>query len=171
LSRTFTDIFDRTRTAFSQERVFERAQTLALSTLLCMGRHTITGMISTCGQQFSDWSATYRLFERERIDIKQLFDVSRQCVTEILPAERPFVALMDDTLLKKSGRRIPGTSYRRDPLGPKFQTNLIWAQRFLQISAAVPDDASGLPSRARAIPIELVHCPTPRKPSKKATEQ
>jgi hypothetical protein len=43
------------------------------------------------------------------------------------------IAHMDDTILKKTGKKISGTSWRRDPLGPPFQNNFIWGQRFLQI--------------------------------------
>lgn len=160
-----------TRPAFSQERVFDRAKTLALSALLCLGRHTISGLLTTCGQQFSDWSSTYRLFEKNRVDVDQLFDVSRRRVTNMLPQQQPFVAGLDDTIIRKRGLHIAGTSFRRDPLGPKFRPNFVWAQRFLQVSAFVPSQNGELPSQARAIPINLVHCPTPRKPSKKASDE
>ncbi len=77
------------------------------------------------------------------------------------------MALMDDTLLRKRGKKVAGTSWRRDPLGPPFCNNFIWGQRFLQISAALPE-ASGA-ARARAIPIDFTHCPAPRKPNKNAS--
>jgi hypothetical protein len=60
-------------------------------------------------------------------------------VLETLPPACPIVALIDDTLLRKRGHRIAGTSWRRDPLGPHFADNFIWASRFLQISLALPD--------------------------------
>ena len=34
---------------FHQRRLAAHAQTLALSTLLCLGRHTVTGLLTTCG--------------------------------------------------------------------------------------------------------------------------
>ncbi|MNL05773.1 hypothetical protein D3C87_1263860 [compost metagenome] len=75
---------------------------------------------------------------------------------------------MDDTLERKRGRKVAGTSWHKDPLGPKFCNNFIWAQRFLQIAAALPEGPG--PSRARAIPIDMQHCPTPRKPRKRAPD-
>jgi DDE superfamily endonuclease len=72
---------------------------------------------------------------------------------------------MDDTLLPKSGIRIPGVAYRRDPLGPPFRPNFIRAQRFLQLSAALPLNDGAY----RMLPIGFVHAPPARKPSKKAT--
>ncbi|MCX7049727.1 MAG: hypothetical protein NTX50_30120 [Candidatus Sumerlaeota bacterium] len=78
--------------------------------------------------------------------------------------------MMDDTLLRKAGRKVHGAGWRRDPLGPKFQTNLAWSQRHLQISAALPSAAAG-PCSARAIPIDWRHCPTPPKPRKNAAAE
>jgi hypothetical protein len=157
--------------AFSQDRVFERATRLALSSLICLGRHTITGLLSTCGQQFCDWSATYRLFEKERLDVSALFDTVRSAAVATLPDTHPVVALLDDTLMRKRGRHVHGTSWRRDPLGPPFANTFIWAHRFLQTSLALPEQARPVPGPARAIPIDLLHCPSPRKPSRKASKE
>lgn len=137
--------------------------------MVALGRRTITGLLCAAGQQFEDWSAAYRLFSRARFDIEGLFSVARRSVLERLPPELPFVALLDDTLLRKRGHKVAGTSWHRDPLGPHFCNNFIWAQRFLQIAAALPEGPG--PSRARAIPIDMVPCPSPRKPRKKASEQ
>lgn len=125
-------------------------------------------MLTTSGQQFVDWAASYRLFSRARFDLEGLFAVSRRAVVTELPENQPLVAIMDDTLVRKRGRKITGTSWRRDPLGPHFCDNFIWAQRFLQVVAALPEGPG--PSRARAIPIDMRHCPSPRKPRKKAPE-
>jgi hypothetical protein len=62
-------LFDQTRGAFAQQRTAERARTLALSALTCLGRRTLSGLLCTAGQQFRDWSAAYRLFERERLAV------------------------------------------------------------------------------------------------------
>lgn len=152
-----------------QDRTHRRAFEVAVTALVALGRHTITGLLTASGQQFDDWSAAYRLFSKARFDIGKLFAVARRAVVEQLPETQPFVALMDDTLLRKRGRKIVGASWHRDPLGPHFHNNFIWAQRFLQISAALPEGPG--PSRARAIPIDMIHCPSPRKPRKKAPEE
>jgi hypothetical protein len=133
-----------------------------------MGRHTVTGMITASGQQFMDWSSAYRLFSQHRVDTSGLFDVARSGVLQELGRVHPIVVHMDDTILKKSGRHIPGTAWRRDPLGPHFQTNFIWGQRFLQISMALPDHQGC--SQSRAIPIDFHHCPTVKRPRQTADE-
>lgn len=164
-------LFDQAGGAFAQQRTAERARTLALSALTCLGRRTLAGLLCTAGQQFRDWSAAYRLFERERLDSQALWDVPLHNVLKTLPPARPVVALLDDTLLRKRGHHIAGTSWRRDPLGPHFADNFIWASRFLQISLALPEHPAASASAARAIPIDLEHAPSPRKPSRRADAQ
>lgn len=123
-------------------------------------------MLSSVGRQFEDWTAAYRLFSKERIDCAALFAPARDAVVERLGADEPLVVAIDDTLVRKRGRKIPGTAWKRDPLGPPFSTNFVWGQRFLQLSAALPDtDVRG---RARGIPIDFLHAPSAAKPRKNA---
>jgi hypothetical protein len=49
-----------------------------LSSLLCLGRHTVTGLLTTCGREFQDWSAEYRLFSRQRFPTTEVFAVIRR---------------------------------------------------------------------------------------------
>lgn len=140
-----------------------------MSCLVGLGRRTVSGMLCASAQQFTDWSAAYRLFERERFDREALFAPVRREVVKRLGKEEPLVVMMDDTLIRKRGRKVHGTGWRRDPLGPSFCTNFVWGQRFLQVSAALPDpDMAG---RARGIPIDLTHAPSPAKPGKRASEE
>jgi hypothetical protein len=164
-------LFDQARGAFAQQRSAERARALGLSALTCLGRHTLSGLLCTAGQQFRDWSAAYRLFERERLDPQVLWQVPLNGVLETLPPACPVVALLDDTLIRKRGHRIAGTSWRRDPLGPHFADNFIWASRFLQVSLALPEHPTASASSARAIPVDLLHAPSPCKPSRRADAQ
>lgn len=162
----FDALWDQARPAFAQERTWRRGRTLALSALVGLGRRTVTGMLSTSAQQGGDWSAAYRLFERERFDTGELFAPARRGVCSHLGENDPLVVLMDDTLVRKRGRRVFGTAWKRDPLGPPFCNNFVWGQRFLQLSAALPEGKG--PHRARGIPIDLTHCPLPKKPRRKA---
>ena len=161
-------LFDQARPAFSQQRPCERACMLGLSVLTGLGRPTLSGLLCAAGQQFRDWSAAYRLFERERLDGEALWPVPLGGLLDTLPPTSPGVALLDDTLLRKRGRHIAGTSWRRDPLGPHCTDNFIWASRFLQISLALPEHPEAALGAARAIPVDLLHAPSPRKPSRRA---
>ena len=155
--------------AFRQGRIAERARSLAYGALTCLGRHTLTGMLTAAGRQFTDWSSAYRIFGKDRIDTEKLFTVIRENVLQQLPPDQMIIAHLDDTLLKKTGKKITGTAWRRDPLGPPFHTNFIWAQRFLQISMALPHQEGACQSRG--IPVDFHHCPTVKKPGKDATPQ
>ena len=126
----------------------------------------MTGLLTTSGSQFQDWSATYRLFSESRLPMPEIFSVVRRGIADQLPAGAPFRAVMDDTLLRRSGLHTPGVAWRRDPLGPRFQTNFVRGQRFLQISASMP----GKEGVFRLAPIAFLHAPTPAKPNRKATD-
>ena len=139
---------------------------LAFSGLVGLGRRTVTGMLVTSGQGFQDWTAAHRVFAGQRFDADALFDVVQSGIVERLAADAPYVVHVDDTLARKTGTKIHGVAYRRDPLGPAFQTNLVRAQRFLQMSASVPYGPGA--SEAGVIPIDFVHAPTPAKPKKNA---
>jgi hypothetical protein len=136
--------------------------------VLCLGRHTVTGVICTAGTQELDWTADYRMYARQRVDADSLFGVVRQEVESLLPAGAPLVVSMDDSLLRKSGKKVPGVAWRMDPTGPKFRVNFVLAQRVLQLAAAVPFGKEGA---ARSIPIDFVQAPTPKRPKKQASEQ
>lgn len=127
----------------------------------------MTGLLTTCGQEFQDWAADYRLFSRDRFPAAQVFSVIRRAIVEKLPPQAPLRVAVDDSLLRKTGIRIPGVGWRRDPLGPHFQTNFVLGQRVLQLSASVP-----LPNGAhRMVPISFSHAPTPAKPSSRASAE
>jgi len=153
--------------AFAQQRLADRAQALSLSSLLCLGRHTVTGLLTTSGREFQDWSADYRIFSQDRLPLTDVFAVVRRAVIAELPPQLPLCVAIDDSLLPKCGIRIPGATWRRDPLGPPFQTNFIRAQRFLQLSAAVPLGDGAY----RMIPIAFHHAPTPPKPPRNASPE
>ena len=125
----------------------------------------MTGLLTTCGAQFRDWTSSYRLFSHSRLPAQTLFSVVRRAVVDALPPQAPVRACLDDSLLRRSGLHTPGVAGRRDPLGPHFQTNFVRAQRFLQTSLALPA-AEG---SCRLIPVAFRHAPTPAKPGKKAT--
>lgn len=138
-----------------------------LGQLVCLGRHTLTGVAATTGSVFSDWSAHYRLYSHERFDPEAVFSVVRRQIRQNLEENQPMVVAMDDSLLRKRGTKIPGVAWRRDPLGPPFNVNFVRSQRVLQLSAALP--AQDCPE-ARMIPLDFRHVPTPAKPGKKAQE-
>lgn len=139
-----------------------------LAHLLCTQRRTVTGLLNTLGRQQQDWSKAYRLY-REHVDELAVFSPILDGVLELLQQGAPLVIGVDDSHLRKSGQKIASAGWYRDPLGPAFHTNLMWSQRFIQLSAAVPDPAN--PKRSRMIPIAMEMIPKLPKPAKDASTQ
>jgi hypothetical protein len=104
----------------------------------------VTGLL--CTQQFQDWSAEYRLYREPRLDLSKIWGVLRrglEAAYERDPQRKdsPFLVAMEDSLVRKTGTRIHGVAWRRDPLSPPFQTHLVRGQRVLQLSAAYPPES------------------------------
>jgi hypothetical protein len=76
----------------------------------------------------------------------------------------PLVAALDDSVLRKTGKRIPGVKYTRDPMGPPFQINFVKGQRVIQLSAAATEDGK----TARMIPVVFRNAPSADKPKRNA---
>lgn len=149
----------------AQQRSRDRLRSHLLAQLVCLGEHTVTGLLSTTGQQFRDWTAAYRLYARDRVDSRVLLDTVRRGVEQTASDDTPLVVAMDDSILRKRGRKIPGSAWRPDPLGAPFQVNFVWAQRVLQMAAAVPEELGGA---ARTIPMDFALAPTADRPRPRA---
>ena len=139
-----------------------------LSQLICFGRHTVTGLLRSQDRTQCDWTADYRLYSEDRFNEDQLFNQVRSQIEQLAPPEAPLIAAMDDSLLRKTGRKIHGSRYQRDPMSPPFHVNFVRGLRVLQISAAVRQGTQGA---ARMIPIDFQHAPLPAKPRKDANAQ
>jgi hypothetical protein len=139
-----------------------------LSHLVCFGRHTVTGLLRNQDRTQCDWTADYRLYSEDRFDEDKLFGQVRSEIEQLSGPEAPLVVAMDDSLLRKTGRKIYGSRYQRDPLSPPFHVNFVRGLRVLQISAAVRQGSDGA---ARMIPIDFQHAALPAKPRKDASAE
>ncbi len=167
LLQSFDRLLEGWQPVFSQQRTFERARRLIFGLLTCLRRHLTSTAICASGRQFVDWSADYRLCSRSPWEPRQLFDVVLDHLPALLPSpQAPIFAALDDTILKKTGRRIPGVKILRDPMSPPFHVNFCYGLRFVQVSALVsPRHAAG---PARALPVRFDFAPPARKPKKNA---
>jgi hypothetical protein len=138
-----------------------------LAQLVAFGRHTISSMLRAQNRHHLDWSADYRFYSQDRFDEDTMFDQIRRQVEAHLSKNQPLVVALDDSLLRKTGRKIHGVRYLRDPLGPPFQVNFVRGLRVLQLSAALPQGGG----RARMIPIDFQHAVLPAKPRKNAPDE
>jgi hypothetical protein len=157
------------RPVFRQERSFRRALRQALGSLTVVGTATLTRILAGLGLDQQDWSAEYRLQARSEWDEQALFDALLP--TALSHCTGGFVPVaLDDTRLKKTGKRIPMAFYQRDPLSPPFHVNLQWGLRFLQASVLLPLHRK-YNANARAVPVRFVLAPIMKKPQRNATSE
>lgn len=149
-------------TTTKERKHLERLGRHVMSELVCLGRHTLSNLLVTSGRQYRDWTADYRMYSRERIDCTRIFEQVRKEVCA-LADRKLLVTALDDSLLPKTGRKIPGVKYARDPMGPPFQVNFVRGQRVIQMSAAVRDGG-----QARMVPVMFSDASTPDKPGRNA---
>jgi hypothetical protein len=161
----FLNLIQQWRPCFADYRTHRRAVGFALSLLVCLGRRTISRAICAQQRQFQSWAADYKLFSCSRWSPRSLFDVVLKLALAMVSVTQPVVIALDDTITRKTGRRIPNASTLRDPLSPPYNTNLVWALRFIQAVLLIcPTDGIGA---ARAIPIAFNLAPPVKKPKKK----
>ena len=157
------------RLAFRQARTHERAQEHALAALCVLGRRTISRSLGALGRSEQDWSADYRMFARARWQPARLFDPVIDEYLERYPGG-PVVVALDDTKLRKSGKKIPGGGWQRDPLSPPFHVNLLYGLRFLQGSLLFPHYREG-DYPPRGIPVRFQEAAPLKKPGKRASAE
>ena len=167
LLETFDRLIGSWRGVFSQKRTFDRARRLTFGLILSLRMHLTSTAICASGRQFQDWSADYRVSARAPWEPRQLFDVVLDHLPGLLPSPKaPIEAALDDTILKKTGRHIPGVKVLRDPMSPPFHVNFCYGLRFVQVSVLVsPSDTAG---PARALPVRFDFAPPANKPKKNA---
>lgn len=142
---------------------------LALGLLCGPKPKTITSALEWLEQDQEDWSADYRLFSHAQWEAQAAFQpVFTQALAHPGCGTQRVYTGQDDTLLRKTGRKIPGTAWARDPLGPHFQVNLVWAQRFVQTSLLLQPGGAAHPWRA--LPVSFSHAPTPKIPKRASPE-
>lgn len=95
---------------------YARFLTLMSGWLLCVGRHTVTGVMRAAGVADRDHSGYHRFFSRgiwlpERVGLVVL----SLALKLVGPSERVTLTL-DDTLARHTGKRIAAAGMHRDPL-------------------------------------------------------
>ncbi len=154
---------------FAQERTQRRAIEHALSLPMVLGRRTISRTICSLDRAHQDWSADYKFFSRSDWETEGLFaPVLRDYLRRY--RKGPIGVAFDDTKLAKSGKKIPGASWQRDPMSPPFHVNFLYGLRFIQGSLLFPwyrSEGTGV----RAVPVRFENAPCAKKPGKRATEE
>jgi hypothetical protein len=166
---SFLALLTRMSLAIKDPRPRTKFVALALGFLCGEKPKTYTSALTWLNRRQEDWSDDYRLGSQTQWNCPDLFaPLLAQAVALNPDPTRPIFAAQDDTLLRKSGKRIPGVTYARDPLSPPFQVNFVLGQRFLQTTVMIK--APGPERPWRSIPVSFVHAP-PLKPPPRATPE
>jgi hypothetical protein len=156
--------------AFPDPRPRQRVPPLARGLVCGDTPKTITSALEWLDQQQQDWSASYRLFSQSQWESQSFFAPLLAAGLALSPdPSAPIYTAQDDSLVRKTGRKIPNTSYLRDPLGPPFQVNLVLGQRFLQTSLLLRP--TGQPGPFRSIPVRFTQAAPLKAPPRASAEQ
>lgn len=167
LATAFHSLVDLWRPGFRQGRMHRRIVGLTVGLLCTVGRRTVLRVINSTRDEDASFSADYLALSRSEWDAKDLFNPILNEATTHAKGDVVVVGI-DDTLLRKTGLKIPDTSWNRDPLGPKFRTNIVWGIRYLTAAILLPLHA--VEGSARAIPIKFEQLRSSKKPKKNASE-
>lgn len=158
----FVQLLSRWNKSFADHRTQRRAIGFALAFWVSLGRRTISRAICAQPRQFQAWSPDYKFFSESRWDPHSLLDAVLDEAHPLRGEKQPLGVAFDDTIARKTGKKIPGAKWLRDPLSPPFHTNLVWSLRFLQAALWLwPAKAAGA---ARAVPIALQLAPAVLRP-------
>ena len=154
---------------FAQHRTHHRAVEHALTLPMVMGRRTISRTICCMDRAQQDWTADYKLFSRSGWQTEGLFAPVLIHYLDRYP-KGPIGIAFDDTKVPRSGKKVPGSSWQRDPMSPPFHVNFVHGLRFIQGSLLFPlyrNEGVG----ARALPVRFENSPVVKKPGKRATQE
>jgi hypothetical protein len=152
---------------FAQARSHQRAMEHALAWPSILGQRTLARTVCALGRSDQDWSADYKLFARSHWSPQALF---APVLEEYLRryGKGPVAVAFDDTRLAKTGRKIPGAGWGRDPMSPPFRVNLLYGLRFLAAGLLFPHHRQG-DDDARSLPVRFEEAPVVKKPGQRAS--
>jgi len=185
-------IFKQWEPYFSRKDVFHRALELSVASLLCLGRKTIASMAIFLKRSYKVPVADYKFFAERIWEPEDLFRPILSESVKYIPDHYITIGV-DDTRIKKTGKKIPTAAWGRDKQSPPFHTNLTWGLRELHFSIILPlygekpqavndsntnEEASNpaekptkeeksdpveKPTPARAIPVRWINAPAAKK--------
>ena len=140
------------RSAFGQERIYQRHVGLLLGWVCALGRHTITGVLVVLGLGQSDWTAWRRLFSRGRVDYDRLTACLLGQTLDLAPETEPYLVGVDATQAPRHSRTMPGTRWLRHPGTAIVRAGIHRAQRFVHLAWLVRPSPAGF---SRAVPLRF----------------
>jgi hypothetical protein len=95
---------------------YRRFLTLMQGWLVCIGKHTVTGVMRAAGVAQQDVSGYHRFFNRGAWDPQQVERVVLRLALRLVPPDVPVAMTLDDTLARHTGKHIASAGMHRDPL-------------------------------------------------------
>jgi hypothetical protein len=149
LIKNLFELIEAHRGIFKQEQTYQRALAMILAEIFVFARHTISQLILSLGMNAQDWSAWYRMFSAGRFVYDKASEVLFEETLKHVDEVSVYVIGIDSTQIPRSSRQIEGSRWARNPLSPRFMMGLHMAQRWLNGSWMLPEEAG----YSRAVPI------------------
>ncbi len=85
--------------------------------VLCVGRHTVTGVLRASGPVGEKHHTSFHRFFRSAVwDLDAVGIALARLVVSLLPDDEPIIVPLDDTLGRHTGKHIKAASMHHDPL-------------------------------------------------------
>jgi hypothetical protein len=127
-------------------------------------------MICGKNEQGKDWSSDYKFFSQRKWNPSDIeFQILKEADCYSNWHENAILGVLDETLIRKTGKKISAVSTLRDPMSLPFYTNLTSGIRFLQ-GALIVNPEKRLDTY-RSIPFYLREAAPAKKPKHNATEK
>lgn len=97
---TFDDLLMSTFSHLTCPSLLNKIRELSYGLLRCEGKSTITAMLTEIGKQFHDWTSSYRIFSKNRVDMKSVFQNIFMEAVQLCKREDYVVVHLDDTMIK-----------------------------------------------------------------------
>ena len=95
---------------------YRRFLTLMHGWLVCIGKHTVTGVMRAAGVAEEDVSGYHRFFSRGAWDPQEVGFIVLRLALRLVPNDAPVAMTLDDTLARHTGKHISSAGMHRDPL-------------------------------------------------------
>jgi DDE superfamily endonuclease len=143
--------------------------------VLCVGRHTVTGVLRASGAVGEKHHTSFHRFFRSAVwDLDAVGIALARLVVSLLPDDEPIIVPLDDTLGRHTGKHIKAASMHHDPLlstrvKPVFHWGHVWVVLSLIVRVPVWDKKFALPVLMRLYRSEKL-CKKEQRPFAKKTE-
>ena len=143
--------------------------------ILCLDRHTVTGVLRASGAVGKKHHTSFhRFFRQARWNLDAVGLCLLKLVTKLVPADELVVLAVDDTLGRHTGKHIRGASMHHDPLWstrtrPVFHWGHVWVVLAVVVRVPLWNKKFALPVLARLYRAVKL-CKKERRPFRKKTE-